>query len=381
MRVRKAAGSLVPLWVGLLCVLVMPAAPAMHAQAPPRYKVDPAWPKTLPDNWILSNIHGIFADPQDHIWVLTDPGALAAAEIGASQTPAHASCCVPSPSVMVFDANGGVVKSWGRPGFLPDWPTAEHGLWVDRDGNVWLGGNAVGAGGRGALDRQVLKLSNDGKLLLEIGHPTKDPQNNQDTAILGGPGEMTVDDAAHELYIADGFMNKRIVVFDSNTGAFKRGWGAYGIPLSQIDNSKPAPYDPATPAKQFGGPVACVRISVDGLVYVCDRTGNRIQVFTKDGKFQKEFFTRRETLDRGSAWGMTFSHDPKQKFLLVTDGEDGVVWILNRSDGSIAGQFGHKGHSAGELDAVQAITTDSHGNVYVAEVAPNHRVQKFLLQK
>ena len=152
-------------------------------------------------------------------------------------------------------------------------PRGQHGLWVDGEGNVWLGGNAVALDGKRPADRQVLKLSNDGKLLLQIGHPTMNPQNNQDTSFLGGPGEMTVDDAAHEVYIADGYMNKRVVVYDSNTGAFKRGWGAYGIPLSQIDNGKPAPHDPATPAKQFSGPVACVKISLDGFVSLFPRTG------------------------------------------------------------------------------------------------------------
>ena len=381
MRMQKTRIWAAGLSIAGLCFVSLVAAPMMRAQAPPRYKVDPYWPKEYPDNWILSNVHGIFVDREDHVWVLTDPGALAANEIGAAQTPPHAECCMPSPSVMVLDAGGGVIKSWGHPGFTSDWPSAEHGLWVDREGNVWLGGNSVAAGGRGALDRQVLKLSSDGKLLLEIGHPTKDPANNQDTSILGGPGEMTVDEAAHELYIADGFLNKRVVVYDSNTGAFKRGWGAYGIPLSQIDNAKAAPYNPAAPAKQFLGPVACVRISVDGFVYVCDRTGDRIQVFTKEGKFVKEFFVHPETLDRGSAWGLIFSHDPKQNYLLVTDGEDGIIWIVNRSDGKVAGQFGHKGHMAGQFDAVQAIAMDSHGNVYTAEVAPDHRVQKFVLQK
>lgn len=367
--------------IALFWLLGFLAAPMLHAQAAPRYKVDPYWPKELPNNWILSNVHGIFVDLQDHVWVLTDPAALAANEIGAAQTPPRAACCVPSPSVIVLGADGSVLKSWGHPGFVPDWPSAEHGIWVDREGNVWVGGNSVGANARRPWDRQVLELSNDGKPLLEIGHPTQDPMNNQDTSILGGPGEMTVDDAAHEVYIADGFLNRRVVVYDSNTGAFKRGWGAYGIPLDQIDNSKLAPYNPAVPAKQFLGPVACVRISVDGLVYVCDRTGDRIQVFTKEGKFVKEIFVHRETLDRGSAWGMTFSHDPKQNFLLVSGGEDGIVWIVNRSDGTLAGQLGHKGHGAGQFDAVQALALDSHGNLYTAEVAPNHRVQKFVLQK
>jgi DNA-binding beta-propeller fold protein YncE len=153
------------------------------------------------------------------------------------------------------------------------------------------------------------------------------------------------------------------------------------MPLTEIDNSKPVPYDPSIPPKQFRGPMACVHISVDGLVYVCDRGGDRIQVFTKEGKFVKEFFVHRTTLDRGSVWGLTFSHDPKQKYLLVSDGEDGTIWIIDRNDGTVSGQIGTKGHYAGQFSTVQGIAMDSHGNLYTAEVATNHRIQKFVLQK
>ena len=153
----------------------------------------------------------------------------------------------------------------------------------------------------------MFKFSPDGKLLLEIGHPSRDPANNRDTSILGGPWELTVDDSAHEVYIADGGLNRRVVVYDSNTGAFKRGWGAYGIPLNEIDGSRLPPYDPSVPpAKQFRGPVAAIRVSADGLVYVADRSADRVQVFTKQGKFVKEFFVAPTTLGRGSTWKLAF---------------------------------------------------------------------------
>jgi DNA-binding beta-propeller fold protein YncE len=365
----------------LCCFFVLAAGPMSRAQDVPRYKVDPSWPKELPNNWLPGAVHGIAVDKEDHVWLVNAPRLLPVNEAGAAQTPPRSACCVPAPSVIEFDAGGTVLRSWGGPGYLPDWPTYEHGIWVDGDGNVWMAGNSQSPDPKFPGDRQVFKFSKDGKQLLEIGHPTRDPVNNQDTTILGAPAEITVDDAAHEAYIADGFLNRRVVVFDSNTGAFKRGWGAYGIPLSEIDNSPLKPYDPSVPSKQFRGPVASVRISVDGFVYACDRSSDRIQVFTKEGKFIKEFFVRPATLNLGSTWGLTFSHDAKQKYLLVSDGENGVVWILNRNDGSVAGQFGRKGSYAGQFAVLQGIAMDSHGNVFTSEVNPNARIQKFVLQK
>jgi len=292
--------------------------------------------------------------------------------------------------VLEFDVDGTVLKGWGGPGYVPDWPTQEHGFAVDKEGNVWIGGAWAGeyapgpeipVGRRQIWDRQVLKFTSEGKLLLEIGHPTTAPANSQDVTILGAPAGITVDDAAHEVYIADGFLNKRVVVYDSDTGVFKRGWGAYGIPLSQITDSKMPPYDySAPPAKQFRGPVDNIRISVDGLVYVADRTADRIQIFTKQGKFVKEFSVAPRTLVRGSAWGLAFSHDPQQKYLLVGDGGNCVVWILQRNDGAVVGKFGHRGSNAGQFDFIQDMTMDSHGNLYIGEHHYNNRIQKFILE-
>jgi DNA-binding beta-propeller fold protein YncE len=230
-------------------------------------------------------------------------------------------------------------------------------------------------------DRQVLKLSPDGKkVLLEIGHPAAGPANNQDTSILGAAAEIAVDDAAHEVYIADGYLNRRVVVYDSNDGTFKRGWGAYGMPLSQIDNAPPAPYDPAAAVdKQFRNPVHCAHISADGLVYVCDRSNDRIQVFTKQGKFLREFFVHKSTLGIGSVWNLTFSHDEQQNYLLVADGEDNVIWIVQRSDGAVVSSFGHNGRNAGQFHWVHQSAMDSQGNYYTGEVDTAKRVQKFKL--
>jgi len=375
--------------LGIACSLALPFLQPARAQSPPQYKLDPSWPQELPNRWITGNIHGLAVDQQDHLWVLSAPRTVPAEQAGAAQKPPRSACCIPAPSILEFDDAGRVIKSFGGPGFLADWPTDEHGLWVDKTGNLWIAGNwfaqfsfTAGQPPDPSLpwDRQVLKLSSDGKQLLEIGHPTREPANNQETSFLGAANTMTVDDAAQEVYIADGAMNRRLVVYDSMTGAFKRGWGAYGVPLSEIDNGKQPPYDQADPpSKQFRGPINCVAISVDGLVYVCDRGNDRIQVFTKAGKFVKEILVRPETLGTGSTWSVAFSHDPMQKYLLVGDGENGVIWILTRDDGVVVTTLGRKGHSAGQFDVLQCLAMDSRGNLYTGEVAPNSRVQKWLL--
>ncbi len=380
----------IPLSAALIFICSLAAATQVHAQAVPRYKVDASWPKELPNNWILWNNTGLVVDKADHIWVLNRPRQTAAGESGAAFNPPTSECCIPAPSLVQFDSQGNLLKSWGGPGYLPDWPILEHGLFIDKDGNFWLGGNFQGGNLNGLTapipkpkelmaDRQVLKLSPDGKLLLEIGHPSNAPTNNQDTSILGAPSEFVVDEAAHEVYIADGYQNRRVVVYDSNTGAFKRGWGAYGIPLSEIDNGRLPPYDPTKPDKQFRGVMSSIDLSSDGLLYVGDRGGDRIQIFTKDGKFVKEYPIHPKTLGQGSVWSTMFSRDPQEKFLYVADGQDGKIWILDRKTGMEVGSIGHKGHQAGQFNNVERMALDSKGNLYVTEVGPpNTRLQKFV---
>jgi DNA-binding beta-propeller fold protein YncE len=352
----------------------------------PHYQVDPLWPKQLPNNWIMGQVGGMAIDSHDHIWVLQRPQSATEDELGAAQTPPRNDCCNKTPSVLVFNTNGDVIGSWGGPGFVPDWPTREHALWVDKSGNVWISGAGVD-------DRQVIKFSSDGHQLLEIGRKSKEPKNNQDTSLLGQAAGLEVDDTAHEVYIADGYLNNRIVVYDSNTGKFKRGWGAYGVPLSEIANyvehadpdisaagTIPAYAPGGSPDKQFRSPVHCVRLSIDGLVYVCDRHNDRIQVFTQQGKFVQEFFVRPATLGAGSAWTVVFSNDQQQKYILVVDGENNVIWILRRSDGVIVSSFGHSGRNAGQFHWVHQAVMDSKGNLYTGEVETGKRLQKFSLQ-
>ncbi len=350
----------------LPCLIVREAL----AQDPPKYQVDASWPKELPNNWIMGQVGGMAVDRHDHIWVLQRPSSDTPEELGASLSPPRSMCCLPTPPVLEFDSQGNLIQSWGGPGQGFDWPKSEHGIYVDDDDNVWIGGSAPS-------DRQVLKFTNNGHFLKQIGHPSTDPPDSLRTDILGRPAGIEVDAAAHEVYIADGYMNRRVIVYDSQTGAFKRLWGAYGNRPNDVD---PGPYNPAAPAdQQFRNPVHCVHISKDGLVYVCDRVNDRMQIFTKQGRFVKEFSIRTETLGMGSIWQFAFSRDEHQKFLLIDDGENNVIWTVQREDGTVVGQMGHSGRNAGQFHWVHQLVSDSHGNLYTGEVDTGKRIQKFIL--
>jgi hypothetical protein len=355
----------------LLLLLLTASILPTHAQAPPKYRVDSSWPQELPNNWIIGQIGGLAVDRHDHIWVLQRPASDTVDELGASQTPPRSLCCAAAPPVQEFDQQGHLLHSWGGPAKGFDWPKSEHGIYVDNDDNVWIGSS-------GPTDRHILKFKNDGHFLLQIGHPSSDPPNSARTDLLGRPAGIEVDSEAHEVYIADGYMNKRVIVFDSNTGAFKRLWGAYG---HTPDDADPGNYNPtAPPDQQFRNPVHCVHISKDALVYVCDRSNSRMQVFTKQGKFVKEFFVRPETLGMGSVWQFAFSTDEDQKYLLLADGENNVIWTLRREDGAVLGQTGHNGRNAGQFHWLHQLASDSHGDLYTGEVDTGKRIQKFLLQ-
>jgi len=347
-----------------------------RSQDQPVYKVDADWPKQLPNNWIMGQVGGVAVDKQDHIWVLQRPGSNVKDDLGLAQNPPVSICCVSAPPILVFDSEGNLIKTWGGAGSGYDWPVSEHSIFVDQAGDVWITGN-------GAKDRQAIKFTSDGKPIIQIGHPSAEPlkpadMKNAETSFLGKPAGIEVDEKAHELYVADGYFNRRVIVYDSVTGAFKRMWGAYGNPPSDEDYG--GPYVPGSPtSKLFRNPVHCVHIAHDGLVYVCDRSDDRIQVFTKEGKFVKEFFVHPETVGMGADYDIAFSHDAAQKYLLVADGEDNVIWILLRSDGSAVGTIGHAGRNAGQFHHVHSIVMDSKGNFYTGEVDTGRRVQRFML--
>ncbi len=344
----------------------MLAAPAFGAEVP-HFQVDPSWPKPLPNSWIMGQAAGVAVDAQDHVWVIQRPGSLTNDEKALTLSPPPSKCCRPAPPVLEFDVDGNLLRAWGGPGQGYDWPQNEHGISIDYKGFVWIGGN-------GDQDGAYLKFTQDGKFVLQIGHIGPQTTSN-DVARLGRAADAEVDPQTDEVYIADGYFNHRIIVFDANTGAYKRHWGAYG--RKPTDERLP-PYSPtAAPSPQFGNPVHCVKIAKDGLVYVCDRSNDRIQVFRKDGTFVREFIIEKSTLGAGSVWDLDFWVDDGQTFLFNADGTNNEVRTLARSTGEIVGTFGRSGRNAGEFHWVHNLAVDSKGNIYTTEVDTGKRAQKF----
>ncbi len=332
----------------------------------PSFTVDPSWPKPLPNHWMLGEVAGVAVDADDHVWIL-QRRILTEREMGAVTTPPMSECCAPAPAVIEFDAEGNVVQAWGGQDTTQHWFTSEHGLFVDGNHNVWVGGNNV-------KDEVIQKFSKEGKLLLQIGEWGVSGGSN-DTQHLGGPADLAVDEAANEVYIADGYRNRRVIVFEATTGAYKRHWGAYGeVP----DDSPLQPYVAGEkPIRSFRN-VHSVNISKDGLVYVTDRPNNRIQIFQKDGKFLREAFLATHTLNTGALWDMAFSPDAAQTYLYIADGMNMKVRIVLRSSLEEVGTFGHGGRNAGEFGWMHNMASDSKGNLFTVEVNPGKRVQKFV---
>jgi len=377
----------------------------------PRFSVDPFWPKPLPNQWQIGQVPGIAVDKDDNVWIVQRPRTLTSDERGASNTEpgtppvldgaprpqgSISDCCLPAPSVMQFDRKGNLLRAWGGPvdpGKCVEpacqWPNTEHGIYVDHEMNVWLGGQAGGA---------VLKFTADGQFLLQIGLRQPPVRNNNlttgginGTPLLAQPADMEGDPERDEIYIADGYTNNRVIVVDAQTGMYKRHWGAYGqnpvadvAPPTYIKNQAPSP--------NFANPVHAIRITDDGLVYVADRVNNRIQVFDKKKVgapcqnpsrtagicgFVREIFIARDTLGPGSTWDIDVSPDKHQKFLYNADGSNNYVWTLIRKTGDILGTFGRNGRNAGQFHWVHNMAADSNGNLYTAEVDTGKRIQKF----
>jgi hypothetical protein len=363
---------------GMAAVAATAPAEPDWANGPPEYRVDADWPKPLPNNWIIQSVTGVFADPEDNIWILHNPEGIAGDEADAEADPPISECCVRAPAVLKFNQEGDLIAYWGIAPYVEGWPTSAHTIFTDRDNNVWIGGSQAGD--------TLLKFTQDGQLLSDFGHrgPLFDgpagqqPQDNQQTdLLLRGVSSADIDEEAREIYVADGYLNKRVLVFDVDTGEFKRGWGAYGAALADIPNEHYPPRQPTDAPREHFSTVHCVQLSNDGFVYVCDRVGNRIQVFQKDGTFVKEFVVRPETLNRGTAGHVAFSPDPEQRFLYLSDIQNAVVWILNRETGEIVSRFGQRGYNAGQWMTMHLASIDSDGNVYTGEVGNAGRIQKF----
>lgn len=334
----------------------------------PRFEVDPAWPKPLPNHWLIGQNVGVSIDARDHVFIVHRPSTVSRrTEAGAAGEAPTTECCVPAPPVLEFDPEGNLVNAWGGPGAGYDWPASEHGITVDSKGNVWLGGN-------GQTDRHVLKFTRDGRFLQQFGKPGPG-SNSLSTTDFAGVAMISLDEQANEAYVADGYRNRRVAVMDMTTGVIKRFWGAYGKP--PVDTPIP-PYNPDAPLSQsFGNPVHCAMMSNDGLVYVADRKNDRIQVFRPDGTYLKEKQIAPRTLGDGSLWEIAFSRDPQQKYMYVTDGKNERVYVMLRESLELLTTFGDGGRQPGQFFGAHSIATDSKGNIYTTETYEGRRLQKF----
>jgi len=356
---------------------------AIDAQGAPMFKVDPFWPKPLPNRWSMQQVTGLYVDDKTgHVWFLNRGQAADGDEIGGDGNPPRIDCCVRGPEAIELDQEGN--------GYDPKWPTALQTILVDRQGNVWIAGTAA--------QDSILKFSHDGKLLWDFGHrPPKEgfKETNQNTDMMVSKGRFNLDEDAQEIYLIN---QKRVLVYDMNTGAFKRGWGGHGMPLSEVTNDKISSYDftgaPPPEEKNFVPDLHFVEFDKDGLVYIGERGQDRISIYTKQGMWVKDYNVSPNTPSQratncgglaqtkmppcGTTYKMVFSKDPDQKYMYVADGTNNHVWILDRKTGKTLGSFGSNGKYAGQLHWINAVGTDLQGNIYTGEVEQAKRIQKFV---
>ena len=352
--------------ITLLALAILTTASHAQVRDVPRFKVDPSWP-TIPNNWQFGQVSSVSIDAQDHVWVLQRPGTLAPEEKGRA-----------APPVLEFDASGKYIQGWGGASQGYEWPTTEHGIYVDPKGFVWIGGNGAG-------DHQLLKFTRTGKFVMQIGR-VKQSKGNADTVNVNMPADVFLHAPSNELFVADGYGNRRIIVFDADTGAFKRMWGAFGNKALD-EGPNPAVADGyLRGAAQFVQPLHAVRVSRDGLVYVSDRGGKRVQVFNLDGTYVTQVFIGRECRVPACGNGTTaastaFSADPAQRFLYVANRSQAKIMVFDRKTLELLDEFGGWGSAPGEFGTMHHMNADSKGNLYVTEVTPlrpeNRRVQKF----
>jgi DNA-binding beta-propeller fold protein YncE len=355
--------------LSMFSVCIATIADEAEEEGVPYFEVDPYWPQPLPNHWVLGSAIGVGVDSRDHVYVIHRRNTFnERTEIGAATEPATSTCCIPAPNILEFDPEGRLVKAWGGQGEGYEWPESNHGLTLDHKDNIWIGGN-------GRTDSHILKFTRDGTFLQQIGIPGQ-AADSLSTEHFGRVAKISFDAQANEAYVSDGYSNKRVAVLDADTGAFKRFWGAYGNKPDDTNLGRYSPNDP--PAQQFRNPVHCAEPSRDGLVYVCDRANDRIQVFKTDGSFVMEKFIEPITLGDGSVWDITFSRDPQQKFMYVADGKNMKVYVIKRKSMEILTSFGDGGRQPGQFFAVHSIATDSKGNLFTTETYEGKRVQKFV---
>ncbi len=374
---------------------------AQGAAQVPLFQIDPTWPQ-LPNNWGLGVTSSVAVDAKDHVWILHRPRT----GVKAGKTPA--------PPVLEFDQTGKFVQGWGGDAPGVEWPSVEHGIYVDPDNGVWIGGSARTGGPTCAdppckanmNDDMLSKFTAQGKFLMEIG------KRNASTGSLDTRNVHAVTDVfvfKGELYASDGYEgpgvqgNCRVVVFDAATGMFKRFWGGFGMVPPRCTPPAPAAANadaaeggggrgaaaggrgagagrgaggggaaaaPRRPPAEFGTAHG-IEISKDGLVYVADRGNGRVQSFTPDGKFVNQVLTI------GPA-AVAFSPDAEQKYMYVPDQTNGHIVVIDRKKMEILYTFADKGAEPGQLQAPHNAATDSKGNLYTAEVDPGNRAQRWV---
>jgi DNA-binding beta-propeller fold protein YncE len=330
---------------------------ATEARGVPTFEVDASWP-TLPNDWVLGQVASVTVDRRDHVWVLHRPRTVDEGE------EANA-----APPVLEFDTDGAFINAWGGPAPDVDWPANEHGIHADPQGHLWVGGN----GGDPESDDMLLKLTNTGDRLLQIGGRGVSG-GNTDTDNLRRPAESFVHEASNEVFVADGYGNRRVIVLDADTGAFKRLWGAFGN--EPLDTPLDTPPDDEQGPLQFGT-VHGVEVANDGRVYVADRNNSRVQVFTLDGTYLTQGFVNRGADSASTVAGIAFSPDPEQQFLYIADQGNSRIHVVDRETLEVLDSFGSAGEAPGAFQALHHIASDSQGNLYTAEAQRGRRAQKF----
>ena len=370
MRSKTILAPLATLAVVIGTGVVAHGQPAAKPGGPvPTFQADPTWPPALPNNWVMGAVASVAVDRRDHVWLLHRPRTVAA---GAENRAA--------PPVLEFDASGKLIQGWGGPSEAFEWPDNEHGIYVDDKEVVWIGGNA----GTGANlirppwrdDDMLLKFTMQGKFLQQFGRRDQSG-GNKDTKNFKEPADVVVYRKTNEAFVADGYGNRRVIVIDANTGAFKRMWGAFGN--APVDGPQAPPPGTAAPPPpplytepgppQFSRPVHSLEVSNDGLLYVSDRGNGRIQVFTVAGKYVKQLFIN----PRGIPGAVALSPDPQQQFLYVGDSGNERILVVNRKSLEIVSEFVKKGSLS-----PHHMATDSKGNIYTAETGRG--TQRFLFK-
>jgi DNA-binding beta-propeller fold protein YncE len=339
----------------------------------PRFRLDPDWPKALPNKWKMGGVTGLAVDKDDNVWVHNRPNDTLDIEGHFGLNPPTADCCVRPPSMIHIDKNGTVLGSFDVP--------QGHGMDVDSQGFIYLGNTVQGEG------NTVRKYDpKTGQLVKAVARVPPVPAGTTAPAIsptvpmiAGQVEEIRLDEPNREMYVADSFNGGRVMVFDMDTFAFKRGWGAYGHKLNEISTAEAdrALSPGGAMPKEFRGHLT-LNFSNDGLVYALDRPANRIHVTDKQGNFKAEFAVATATRAGGSTGGIGFSTDRAQQFLYVSDLTNNTIWFLNRADGRLLGRMGSMGDQGGQFYGLHMIAVDTRGNIYTGEVQNGERVQRFV---